>query len=62
MLADISCTISPDDAEIVSLNARTTPDNLAELDVLLEVSDLRHLQVVQQHLMQLPAVIEVRRR
>lgn len=62
VLADISSTISHDDAEIVSLNARTTPDNLAELDVVLEVSDLPHLQVVQQHLMQLPAVIEVHRR
>ncbi|MHB8811012.1 MAG: RelA/SpoT family protein [Desulfobulbaceae bacterium] len=62
ILADISSTISHDDAEIVSFNARTTADNLAELDVVLEVSDLRHLQVVQQHLMQLPAIIEVHRR
>jgi GTP pyrophosphokinase len=62
MLADISSAISHDDAEIVSLNARTTSDNLAELDIVLEVADLKHLQVVQQHLMQLPDIIEVRRR
>jgi GTP pyrophosphokinase len=62
ILADITSTISHDDAEIISFNSRTTPDNLAELDVVLEVSDLRHLQVVQQHLMQLPAIIEVYRR
>ena len=62
ILADITSTISHDDAQIVSFNARTTPDNLAELDVVVEVSDLRHLQVVQQHLMQMPAIIEVHRR
>lgn len=62
MLADISSAISHDDAEIVSLNARTTTDNLAELDIVLEVADLNHLQVIQQHLMQLPDIIEVRRR
>jgi len=62
ILADISSTISHDDAEIVSFNARTTTNNLAELDVVLEVSDLKHLQVIQQHLMQLAAIIEVRRR
>jgi GTP pyrophosphokinase len=62
ILADITSAISHDDAEIVSFNTRITPDNLAELDVVLEVSDLRHLQVVQQHLMQLPAIIEVHRR
>lgn len=62
MLADISSAISHDDAEIVSLNARTTVDNVAEVDVILEVADLEHLQVIQQHLMQLPDIIEVRRR
>jgi len=62
MLADISSAISHDDAEIVSLNARTTSDNIAELDIVLEVADLKHLQIIQQHLTQLPDVIEVRRR
>jgi GTP pyrophosphokinase len=62
MLADISSAISHDDAEIVSLNARTTADNVAELDIVLEVADLEHLQVIQKHLMQLPDIIEVHRR
>lgn len=62
MLADISSAISHDDAEIVSLNARTTNENMAELDIVLEVADLKHLQVIKQHLMQLPDIIEVRRR
>ena len=62
MLADISSAISHDDAEIVSLNARTTADNVAELDIVIEVADLKHLQLVQQHLVQMPDIIEVRRR
>ncbi|GAB4344242.1 MAG: bifunctional (p)ppGpp synthetase/guanosine-3',5'-bis(diphosphate) 3'-pyrophosphohydrolase [Desulfobulbaceae bacterium] len=62
MLADISSVISHDDAEIVSLNARVTSDNIAEVDVVLEVADLQHLQVIQQHLTQLSDVIDVHRR
>ena len=62
LLADISSTISADDANIVELNARTTAENRAELEVLLEVVDLQHLQLLQQHLLQMPEVIEVRRR
>ena len=62
LLAEISATISANDANIVELNARTTIENRAELDILLEVVDLKHLQVLQQHLLQMPEVIEVRRR
>ncbi len=62
ILADISSKISLDDADIIELNARTTVDNLAELSVILEVVDLGHLQVILQHLRQMPAVIEARRR
>lgn len=62
ILADISSSIGHDDADIISLNARTTSNNLAELDVVVEVSDLDHLQLLKQHLRQLPEVIDVRRR
>ena len=62
LLADISSTISADDADIVELNARITVENIAELEVLLEVVNLKHLQLLQQHLLQMPEVIEVRRR
>jgi GTP pyrophosphokinase len=62
LLADISSTISADDADIVELNARTTIENIAELEILLAVANLKHLQVLQQHLLQMPEVIEVRRR
>ena len=61
ILSDISSLISHDDADIISLNARTTSNNLAELDVVIEVSDLNHLQTLQQHLRQLPEIIDVRR-
>ncbi len=61
ILATISGTISADDADIVALRSRITPQNIMELAVILEVSDLRHLQVLQQHLRQMPEVIEVRR-
>ncbi|MGE4558618.1 MAG: bifunctional (p)ppGpp synthetase/guanosine-3',5'-bis(diphosphate) 3'-pyrophosphohydrolase [Desulfobulbus sp.] len=62
LLADISGTISADDANIVELNARTTVENIAELDVLIEVVNLSHLQRLQQHLLQMPEILEVRRK
>ncbi|MGD9948612.1 MAG: bifunctional (p)ppGpp synthetase/guanosine-3',5'-bis(diphosphate) 3'-pyrophosphohydrolase [Desulfobulbus sp.] len=62
LLADISGTISADDADIVELNARTTVENIAELDVLIEVANLAHLQRLQQHLLQMAEVMEVRRK
>jgi len=62
ILADISAVISTDAADVVELNARTTPENVVLLDVVVEVSDLEHLQSLQQHLQQMPEVIEVRRR
>jgi GTP pyrophosphokinase len=62
LIADISGSVSADDADIVELNARKTMDNMAELDMVVEVVDLKHLQLLQQHILQLPAVVEVRRR
>ncbi len=62
ILADISGIISAADADIVELKARTTPENVALFDVVVEVSDLQHLRLLQQHLQQMPEVIEVRRR
>lgn len=62
LLADVSGTISADDADIVEMNARTTVENIAEIDVLIEVTNLAHLQRLQQHLLQMSEVIEVRRK
>nr|WP_326491628.1 TGS domain-containing protein [Desulfolithobacter dissulfuricans] len=62
LLVEISSTINADDAEIVELNSRITSENLVEMEVVVQVSDLNHLQTLQQHLQQMPVVIEVRRR
>ncbi len=62
ILAEISAAISADDADIVELSARTTVENLAQLRVVVEVADLKHLRVVQQHIQQVAEVIDVRRR
>ncbi len=61
VLANISSSISADDAEIVELNARTL-QNGAEIDVLLSVRDLDHLGLIMQHLRQMSEVVELRRR
>ncbi len=62
ILATISSTISADDADIVELTARTTPQNLAEIEALLAVRDLEHLQLIRQHLRQIPEVLVLKRR
>ncbi len=62
ILATISSAISADDADIVELNARTTANNVVEIEVLLGVRDLAHLGLIKQHLRQVPEVMEVRRR
>lgn len=61
LLADISATISSDDANIIEMNSRTRADNIAEFRVLVEVSGLDQLHRLQIHLSQLPSVTEVRR-
>ncbi|MBM9511215.1 RelA/SpoT family protein [Desulfogranum marinum] len=61
ILAEVSGTISSDDADIVELTARTNVENIAEIKVVIEIVDLKQLQILQQHLQQMPEVIEVRR-
>jgi len=62
ILAEISGAISSDDADIVEFKAKTTDDNLAHFNAVVEVADLEHLHQLQMHLRQIPEVIEVRRR
>ena len=62
LLAEISALISADDADIIEFQARKTPENVAEFKAVLEIKDLQHLQRIQQHLQQMPEIIEVRRR
>lgn len=61
IFAEISGVISLDEANIVDISAHTTPTDLAEMDISLEVENLEHLNTLIQHLRQLSAVISVRR-
>ena len=61
MLADISTVISKLDADILALDARTTPDNLATNSITVEVENISHLRSILQHLRRVDGVIEARR-
>ncbi len=62
MLASLSNALSQGDANIVELNAYTTPDNVAVNDMIIEVSNLDHLQNLLQHLRRIDGIIEARRK
>jgi GTP diphosphokinase / guanosine-3',5'-bis(diphosphate) 3'-diphosphatase len=62
IFAAISSTISADDANIVEISAHTTPTDIAELYIVLEVEGLVHLEHVIQHLRQMEHVISARRK
>ncbi len=61
IFSEISGTINLDNANIVDISAHTTPTDQADMTISLEVENLNHLNVLMQHLRQLPAVINVRR-
>lgn len=61
IFSEISGAISLDNANIVDIAAHTTPTDQADMTISLEVENLEHLNVLIQHLRQLPAVINVRR-
>ena len=61
MLAAVSNAISMDDANILELEAKTSPDNLATSSIVVEVEDLSHLSRLLQHLRQIDGVLEARR-
>ncbi|WP_028585149.1 RelA/SpoT family protein [Desulfogranum mediterraneum] len=61
VLAEISSTISTDDANIVEMTVRTTAENITAIKVVVEVTDLQQLRLIKQHLQQMAVVIEVRR-
>jgi GTP pyrophosphokinase len=62
IIVDISSSISGVDAVITEFKARTTSENIAVFNVLVEVLDIEHIRNVQQRLRQIGAVIEVCRR
>ena len=61
IITDISAVISGDNANIISFNSRLI-GNILELTVVVEVSDVTHLQLLQQHLRQMAEIIDVRRK
>lgn len=61
IFADISAVISTDNANIVDLSGHTSMEDIAELNITMEVQDLDHLQLILQHLRQMEHVISVRR-
>ncbi|MBI4793092.1 MAG: bifunctional (p)ppGpp synthetase/guanosine-3',5'-bis(diphosphate) 3'-pyrophosphohydrolase [Deltaproteobacteria bacterium] len=62
LLVTICNAITNDDANIVNVDAHTSKDNLAMLNIVLEVDNIEHLSTLLQHLRQLEQVIEARRR
>jgi len=61
IFSEISGAITLDNANIVDVSAHTTPSDQADMTISLEVENLKHLNMLIQHLRQLPAVINVRR-
>ncbi|MDH3348341.1 MAG: bifunctional (p)ppGpp synthetase/guanosine-3',5'-bis(diphosphate) 3'-pyrophosphohydrolase [Desulfobulbaceae bacterium] len=61
IITDISAIISGDNANIISFNSRMI-GNILELTMVVEVSDVSHLQLLQQHLRQMSEIIDVRRK
>ena len=61
IFAEISTAISVDNANIVEISAFTTPEDRADLRIVVEVENLDHLQRIMQHLRQMESVISVRR-
>ncbi|MGB3210507.1 MAG: bifunctional (p)ppGpp synthetase/guanosine-3',5'-bis(diphosphate) 3'-pyrophosphohydrolase [Desulforhopalus sp.] len=61
IFSEISGAINLDNANIVDISAHTTATDQADMTISLEVENLEHLNVLIQHLRQLPAVINVRR-
>ncbi len=61
IFAEISAVINHNNTNIVEMSAHTTPADIADMKVSLEVENLDKLNVLLQHLRQLPEVITVRR-
>ncbi len=62
LLVEVCNSLSTDDANIVNIAAHAAKDDLAKLNLVVEVNDLHHLNVVLQHLRQINGVIEAGRK
>ena len=61
IFAEISSAIGADTASIIEISAHITPEDRAEFNIVLEIKDLDHLQLILKHLRQMEGVISVRR-
>ena len=61
MLAELSSSISSDDANILSVEAQTSDGTTAQVKVVVEIADRPHLDRLLQHIRQVDGVIEARR-
>jgi GTP pyrophosphokinase len=62
LIAAVSNTISEVEANIIGMEARTSSDNLAIVNLIIEVESLEHLERLLLKLRQLSGVIEARRK
>lgn len=62
ILVDLCNSISSDNANIRDVEAKSTKNDIARLDIKLEVSNLDHLSTVLQHLRSVEGVIEAKRK
>ena len=62
LLVSICNAITNDDANILNVDAHTSKDNIARLNIVLEVNNIDHLSTLLQHLRQLNQVIEAKRK
>ena len=62
LIANVSSTVNVYDANIVSMEARTSSENLALVNLVLEVDSREHLDKVLLHLKRVGGVIEARRK
>lgn len=62
LLVNICNEITTADANILNVDAHTSKDNLARLNIVLEVNSINHLSRMLQHLQQLDDVLEAKRK
>ena len=61
IFAEISSAIGADNAMILEISAHTTPMDTVDFNIVVEIRNLDHLQLLMQHLRQMEHVISVRR-
>lgn len=61
LLGDVTNVIGDVKLPLVAVNARTTKDKMAVINITVEISDKTHLDMLVKKLYRIPGVFEVRR-